>query len=199
MTSECGRVAVNHHFIFSRGSKEAIAVETLYRVPIEDKHEVSTHEREHLVVVFLPKFIHWESLEIVNSGDSLHHSVVKSVEEFVFQILAVYKLPLTACIFIAPAVPFAREVDPFGMSELITHKVEITTIDGSQSDKTYHLMESHAALHGEIVVVYHHVPIHLLIYKAEDYGFVSYEGLVMALAIRDCLLVSTTVCQLPEY
>ncbi len=85
------------------------------------------------------------------------------------------------------------------MTELIPHKIEIAAIDGCQRHQTNHLMESHASFHSKVIVVNHHVPIHLLIYKSEDYSLIAHKSLVMAFAIRDSLLIGTSVCQLPEY
>ena len=48
------------------------------------------------------------------------------------------------------------------------------------------------------MVICHHVPVHLLVYQAEDDGLVTHECLVMALGIGDSLLVGTTVGQFPN-
>ncbi len=50
-------------------------------------------------------------------------------------------------------------------------------------------MESHAACHHAVVVTDHHVPVHLLVDKAEDDCLVTHERLVVALAVTNGLLV----------
>ena len=85
----------------------------------------------------------------------------------VFQIFTVHKIPLSACVFVAPSVSFTWEVDPFWMSELISHEIEISAVDGSQSHESYHFMQRHSATYCAVGVVSHHVPVHLLVDKAE--------------------------------
>ena len=102
-------------------------------------------------------------------------------------------------ILVAPAVTLTGEVDPFGMTELIAHEVEIASVDSSEGHKADELMQRHATGHHTIVVAHHHMPIHLLVNKAEDDGLVAHKSLIMALAIRDGLLVGPAVGKLPEY
>ena len=198
IAAESAAVAVEHHLIFAGGSQEAIVGETLRRIPVEYKYQVATHERQHIVAIFLPEFLHRERLEIVDARHKLHHSIVESVEKLVFELLTVYKAPLTAGIFITPAVTLAREVNPLRMAELIAHEVEIAAVDGGERHETYHLVERHATGHYHILVVDHHMPVHLLVNKPENYGLVAHESLVVALAVTDCLLVSAAVGKFPE-
>ena len=166
--------------------------------PVEHKYQISATESEHLVVVFLPELIHRERLEIIFGRNHLNHCIIKSIEEFIFKILTIHKIPLTAGILIAPSVPLAREIDPFRMTELISHEVEVASIDCGERNETDHLMESHSAIHGEIIVAHHHMPIHLLVDQTEDNRLVAHESLIMAFAIRDGLLIGATVGEFPE-
>ena len=129
----------------------------------------------------------------------MDHVVVETPEELVLQFLAVNQIPLAARVFIRPAVAFAREVNPFRMAELVAHEVEVAAVDGGERHQAYHLVQRHSALHCEVVVSYHHVPIHVGIYKSENYCLVAHESLVVAFGVVDCLFVGAAVGQFPEY
>ena len=54
ISSELRVITVEHHLIFTGRREEAIALETLNRIPVKHKHKVTALEGEHLIVVFLP-------------------------------------------------------------------------------------------------------------------------------------------------
>ena len=62
-----------------------------------------------------------------------------------------------------PVVTFAREVDPFGVSEFVTHKVEVAVVGSGESDEACHFMEGDAAVDDEITGTGMHVEIHLFV------------------------------------
>ena len=134
----------------------------------------------------------------MHSAYEVHHVVVPVVEELILQVLAVDEVPLAAGILVAPSVALAREVDPLGMPPLVAHEVEITAIDGRGGDKPDELVQRHAAAHHAVVVANHHVPVHLLVDKAEDDGLVAHQRLVVTLGIGNGLLVGTAVGEFPE-
>ena len=78
-------------------------------------------------VVFLLLGIRFLDKEVFS--EQMNHRFVKAVEVGKEIVGVVHKTPLTACIFITPSVPFAREINPFGMSELVAHKGEVTAVD----------------------------------------------------------------------
>ncbi len=59
-------------------------------------------------------------------------------------------------------------------------------------------MEGDASGHHHILVADHHMPVHLLVNKAENHRLVTDKRLVVALDIRDCLLLVAAVGKLPE-
>ena len=198
VSSEFQGVGIEYHLILAGRREESVSGEGLCRAPVENEDEVAALECEHLVVVFLPEFLNGFGLEVVLLVHYADHGIVEAVEVFVFQVFAVNEVPLASGILIAPSVAFTREVDPFRMSELIAHEVEVAAVDAGERHEAYHLVESHAALHCEVVVAVHHVPVHLLVDESEYYGLVAYEGLVVALAVGDCLLVGAAVGEFPE-
>ena len=84
------------------------------------------------------------------------------------------------------------------MSELIAHEVEVAAIDGRSRDQTNHLVQGDTAVDHIVLVAFLEVPVHIGIDEAEDDGLVAHKSLVVALAVRDGLLVGTTVLHLPE-
>ena len=60
-------------------------------------------------------------------------------------------------------------------------------------------MEGNASVSHKVLVALLEVPVHVGVDKAEHDGLVAYECLVVALAVADGLLISTTVLHLPEY
>ena len=69
------------------------------------------------------------------------------------------------------------------MAEFVAHEIEIAAVDCRGSDKADHLVESHAACHGHIVVADHHVPVHLVVDEAEYDGLVADKRLIVAFDI----------------
>ena len=133
------------------------------------------------------------------STDKLYHGLIKLAQILVAQLVVIHQAPLTTCILIAPTVTFTREVNPFGMTELITHEVEVTAIDRRGSEQTYHLVQCDAAMGHIVLVTLLEMPVHIRINEAEDDGLVTHKCLVMTLGIGDGLLVLTTVGHLPEH
>ena len=62
--------------------------------------------------------------------EQMHHSFVEAVEIREEIVGVIHQSPLATCVFVAPSVPLAREIDPFRMAELITHEGEVTAVDG---------------------------------------------------------------------
>lgn len=78
-----------------------------------------------------------------------------------------------------PVVTFARKVDPFGVSEFVAHKVEVTVVGGGEGDEARHFMQGDAAVDDDITCTSMHVEIHLFVDEFKNEGFSSDEGLVM--------------------
>ena len=121
------------------------------------------------------------------------------VEELVFEVLAIDEVPLTSCVLVAPTITFSWEVNPFRMTELVAHEIEVATVYGSDSHEAYHFVQRHAAFDHKVVVTDHHVPIHFFVDETEDDSFIADESLVVAFCVCYCLFIGTTIGQLPEY
>ena len=192
-------IARQHHLIFAGRRQYTVIRERFERVEIIHKHKISATVCQNLIIVLLPQFRNRQILEIIYAAYQRDHRIVEIVEIRVFQLLTVNKIPLPTGILVAPSVPLAREIYPLGMAELVTHEVEIATIDGRRRDQTYHLMQGHATRHGHIVVILHHVPVHLIVDQTENHRLVAHQSLIVAFYIGDCLFIGTPVGQFPEY
>ena len=137
-------------------------------------------------------------MEILLTLDNLQHLPVEIAKPVVAQFLVIHQIPLTTGILIAPSIALAREVNPFGMTELITHEVQVATVDSTCRHQSDHLMQGNAATYHIVLVTLLEVPIHIGINQTEDNRLVAHQCLVVTLAVRDGLLVGTAVLNLPE-
>ena len=127
----------------------------------------------------MPDFLDRGLVELLLTLDHRQHFSVEIAEIMVAQFLVVHQVPLSAGIFIAPAVSFPREVYPFRMTELIAHEVQVTSVDGRCRGKPYHLVQGYAAVYHLGLVALAEVPVHIGIYQTEDDGLVAYQCLVV--------------------
>ena len=84
---------------------------------------------------------------------------------------------------VAPAVALAREVDPFGMPELVAHEVEVglpARRNGHQAD---HLVQRHAAVDHHALRRAVHVEIHILVHQSERQCLVAHQRLIVRLGV----------------
>ena len=84
------------------------------------------------------------------------------------------------------------------MTELITHEVQVTSVDGRSRKQTDHLVQGNTSFHHSILVADLEVPVHVGINQAEDDGLVAHQCLVVAFAVRDGLFILAAVGHLPE-
>src|SRR5574344_796094 len=125
----------------------------------------------------------------------MNYSRIKVIKTFVSQIICLRQAPLSACIFIGPSISLARKIDPFRMSEFISHKAKISITCGCQSDQAYHFMQCNSSVNHYVARLFVHREIHLLINKPEDNSLIANQGLVMAFGIANGLFVSAFVCK----
>lgn len=93
-------VGVHHVYVFALRGEDSVAGERLRRIEVEHENEVAALERQHLVVVLVPQFLHRGGLEIAHAAHQVYHIVVETPEELVLQFLAVNQIPLAARVFI---------------------------------------------------------------------------------------------------
>ena len=128
----------------------------------------------------------------------MYHLLIEAVEVGIEVVGVVHQVPLATGILTTPSVPFAGEVNPLGVSELVAHEVEVSAVDSGGCNEANHLVEGDTTVDhiGRVSVL--EVPIHISVNESEDDGLVSDECLVVALSIRDGLLVLASVGHLVE-
>ena len=102
---------------------------------------VSAHVCQYLIAVIVPDLLNGSRLEGSHAFDRLEHVRIKIRHVVVGEVFVVHQVPLAAGVFARPTVAFAREVNPFGMSEFVAHEVEVTAVDGGRCQHAYHLVE----------------------------------------------------------
>ena len=127
----------------------------------------------------------------------MNHILIEVHQILVPEIVRFAQRPLTAGIFIRPAVPCTWKIYPLGMPELIAHESQISVTGRRQRQKPYHLVEGHAPVHDKILGVNVHRRVHLLIHQPEYQRLVPHQSLVMALRVTYGLLVRAFVRQFP--
>lgn len=194
----CLVVGVEHHGVFALLDQEAIVLKRPRGVEVEDEHQRAALVGEDLVAVVVPYLCHRSPLERPHRLDHLKHRFVEVAKVVIAEVVVVNEVPLAAGVLVRPAVALTREVYPLGMAKLVAHEVEIAAVDGRDGQQLDHLVESNAAIDGEIAVTLGHVPIHVGIDEAEDDCLVAYECLVVALDVGDGLLILAAVGDFPE-
>ena len=146
----------------------------------------------------MPNLLHRLVLNITLQLKSAQHLAVEITEEMIVKVGVVDKIPLAARILVAPSVALAREVNPFGMTKLVAHEVQVATVHGRSRYKANHLVQGYATIHAIVLVATAEVPIHISVNKTEDDSLVAHESLVVTFAVADGALVGAAVGHLPE-
>ena len=116
-----------------------------------------------------------------------NHRLIKVGKVSVAQKAIVTQRPLTACIGVRVAITLTREVNPLGMTELITHKVKVCVTTRRDSKQAYHLMQSHTTIHHGTFKGTIHTLIHQAIQQTERYGLIAHQRLIVRLGISNGL------------
>ena len=81
---------------------------------------------------------------------------------------------------VAPVVPFSREIDPFGVTELVPHEVEVAFAGEGYCYEPDHFVQSHASEDaGWVWLVDGHLVVDIFVEEPHGEGLVADEGLVM--------------------
>ena len=133
-------IRIQNHFISSRSNQKTIIHKRLFRIEVKYEYQIFASISQYLVTIIVPDLLNRSSLEILHALDNLQHFSIKVSHIVISQILVIYQIPLTASVLTRPSVSFTRKINPFGMSEFITHKVPITSINRWGGQQTDHFM-----------------------------------------------------------
>ena len=152
-------------------------------VPVEYEQQVAVRENHRLVALVHREVPGITVREYLVTLHQLYHRLVEIPQPRVAQEPVLRQRPLPPGVGVAPAVAFAREVDPLGVPELVAHEVEVglpARRDGHQAD---HLVQRHAAVDHDILRRLVHVEIHLLVHQPECQRLVAHQRLVVRFGI----------------
>ena len=126
-------------------------------------------------------------------AQQLYHSLVKTIQVCKEIICIVHQIPLTTRVLMTPTITLTREINPLGVTELISHKCEISTIDSRSCDETNHLMQRYTTVHHISGMTMLKMPIHICVHKTEDNRLIAHQSLIMTLGITNRFLILTAV------
>ena len=122
-TSKFFCIGIENNLVCSVGNQKTIVCKRPSRIEIENEDIILTTVCQYLVTVIMPYFNHRSILYILHLSHRIYQTRIKITQIMLTQVFIVYQVPLATCIFMRPSITFAREVNPFRMTELITHKV----------------------------------------------------------------------------
>ena len=161
MTAERHVIGIQEHLIGTLANHEAIARVAAVVGEVEDEEEFTTLVCQHLIIVLGPYFGDGGLLDVLLELQYLQHLLVKVAQIVVAEFLVVHKVPLTAGILVAPSVVLAGEVNPFRVTELVAHEVEVSAVNGGSREQTDHLVEGNTTLDVVVLVALLEVPVHI--------------------------------------
>ena len=103
--------------------------------------------------------------------------------------------PLTPGVVMAPAVALPGKIDPLGMAEFVAHEGHITASAQAEGKKPNQLMQGHPPVRQGTGGENPHLVVHGGIHEPEDDGFISHQGLIMALGVGDGAFMGPAVGQ----
>ena len=127
------------------------------------------------------------------AGESVQHRRIPVAQRLEAEGRIVAQGPLAPRMAVAEAIPFAREIDPFRMAELVAHEVEVGAAVQRKRGEPRHLVERHAARDGQILLILAHPVIDFLIHQLEEERLAAHERLIVRLHIRNDLLLLAPV------
>ena len=179
--------------------REEIALIGAVGVKVKGEIVLAPAVHQHLVPLMGPQVLRLACQEPGLSGQG-DHGHLKGVQIFVFKVGIVCQGPLAAAILVAPAVALPGEVDPLRVAELVAHEGQVALAAQTHGQQTDHLVQGHAPVDHQILVVIGHTPVHFLVAQAEHHRLVPHQRLVVGLHIADDLLLGSAARQLrPEH
>ena len=116
---------------------------------VEGEEESGAFEEDGLGVVVEGDELWAVGEEAVGFGDERECGLVEVGESAVAEAWAVAELPVSAGVVEGPAIAWAWEVDPLGVSEFVAHEVEVSVSGGGEGDESGELVEAAGAFGGE--------------------------------------------------
>merc|ERR1719400_1899509 len=124
------------------------------------------------------------------------HLFVPKIQMLVTEVRVVHETPLPPGMMIALLVANPWEVQPLGMTKLVSDEVQPTLSTQSVDKEPDHLVQGNPSLdNGGTRKEAAHPGVHLLVHQPEGHGLVPHQRLVMTLSIADASLLISPVCE----
>ena len=175
---------------------------------VEHEHALAALDDNHLVLVALQRRVLVIRAQVLEPRRDVVHRGVERVHVLVPQVVHVHQVEAAAAQQVGVAVAghefaggrlhavAAREVDPFGVAELVPHEVQVPLAAEAARELADHLVQRDAAAHHRVVRRQRgHVVVHLLVHQPKRGGLVTHQRLVVRLGVRDALLAPAAVLQ----
>lgn len=92
------------------------------------------------------------------------HLVIEFVEVVVAQISSISQIPSPSTVVIVPIITLSRKINPLWMSKFISHEVQIPKSTQTESQQSYHLMQSYPSKHPcSLLTKYTHIVVYIFI------------------------------------
>lgn len=144
---------------------------------IEDPKEPCALEDQDLVALVLQADVGLRGVEPAVLVLGKLHGAVELVEELVPQQVVLGEVELAASVPEGVVVAGPREVEPFGVAELVALEVQVALAAEGVGDEPDHLVQGHAALDdGGELREGGHVRVHFLVAQPHHEGFVADEA-----------------------
>jgi hypothetical protein len=131
-------------------NRDIISLVAAHRAEIKDKDPTVPLTDQNLLLSINKDTVRRLGKELGFGGKG-EHGAIKILKIAVFEKLVIRKMPLSAAIEIAPAVSLSWEIDPFGMTELIAHKVEVSFPAKSKRYQADHLVQGNSAINNGVL------------------------------------------------
>lgn len=196
MTAVSGPVAVEDQPVLSRSGRHRIVDMGPGGMKIKNKDHAGPLKSDDLVLVMLLEQPGPGAFQNPISLDQFDHVPVELAQKPVFQILGIGQAPLPARVPVRPVVSRPWKIDPFGMSELVSHEIQIPAARGRQGDETDQLVQGDAPVNAQAFMAYMHVFVDIRSDQPEDQGLIADQGLIVRFGVADGLLLRAPVVQL---
>lgn len=111
-----------------------VVFKALSGMEVEDEQKIFFFEDNNLISLVLGTNIIVSRVKPFEMFFKMNHVSIKVIEESESKKLIISKIPSTTTMVVTPSIILSREINPFGMTEFITHKVQITFTTKSKSD-----------------------------------------------------------------
>ena len=171
-----------------------IALIRIIGMEVEDKEQLSFFVNDDLVLLICLSdelMLRYHGFEL---NFCLVHYDIKLTQLAVSEVLIISQVPLSSAVIITITIALSWEVNPFRMSKLISHEVQISLSSETLRYESNHLVQGHSSGNSKSGLKKStHASVDISVEQPHRMGFVSYDSLVMTFGITDNFLLPSPV------